>query len=141
MVGYKDCLLLQHLPGEQVVSWAKTFAAHGEGGKERLVTTDRFLWHRGIQCTWHHQMSQGRNAIPILLYTADNTIWTTRMVVVCCLGRSLLNWRWRSIESFIGVGYRTATSQSQLKGLQSHHPLAQSVLSLAPASFEAHNTP
>jgi len=34
--------------------------ARGKGGKEHLVTIDRFLWHGGIQCTWHHQMSQGR---------------------------------------------------------------------------------
>jgi len=34
----------------------QTFAARGGGGKERLVTIDRFPWHGsgGIQYTWRH---------------------------------------------------------------------------------------
>jgi len=70
---------------------------------------------------------------------SNSTVLQTTYDMKCENGGGVLLWsvavelKTKSVESFIGVGCSTVTSHSRLEDLQSHHSLAQSVLSLAPA--------
>jgi len=89
MVGYKDCLLLQHLPGEQVVSWARRLQHTGKGEKNiwSLSTgfhdMEEFNVHDVIKCHKVEMQFQFYCTLQTTRYELREWWWCVALVSSC----------------------------------------------------------